>query len=105
LAREVSGRDAGGSPTFAEPLPWSTPRLTATDRQFISVLDNMGIRYPDITYAIGHARAVCDFMETRRGTAAPPSAFVENPTIWTGLNAVEFAQYGACYYCPQFASE
>ncbi len=79
--------------------------LTATDQHFISVLDNMGIRYPDITYAISHARAVCDFMETHRGTAAQPSAFVENSTIWTGLNAVEFAEYARVNYCPQWASE
>lgn len=89
--------------TAAPPTP--EPTLTSTDQQFLAVLTNQGLTYPNPAYAISHAQAVCDFMATHRGTAASPSAFVENTTAWTGLQAVEFSDYARVNYCPQFASE
>jgi hypothetical protein len=82
------------------------PPLSATDQQFLAVLHNQGLSYPDPAYAISHAQAVCDFMASHRGTAASPSTFVQNTTIWTGgLQSVEFSDYARVSYCPQFASE
>jgi hypothetical protein len=92
--------------TAAAPTTSEAPVLSATDQQFLTVLRNQGVSYPTPEYAITHAQAVCDFMASHRGTAADPTTFVQNTTVWTsGLPSVEFAEYARVNYCPQFASE
>jgi hypothetical protein len=88
----------------AAPTASETPLLSATDQQFLTVLRNQGLSYPDPAYAISHAKATCEFMATHRGQSADD--YVVRTTVWTGgLESVEFAEYSARNYCPQFASE
>jgi hypothetical protein len=81
----------------------TTPALTDTDRQFLSVLQNMGVGYPSPDYAIAHAHATCDFMANHHHDDAAAANYVVATTVWSGLSATEFADYSAVN--SQFAVE
>jgi hypothetical protein len=86
--------------SVAPPAP-----LSARDQQFLAVLQNMGLGYPSLDYAISHAHATCDYMAKHPHDAAAADNYVAATTVWTGANAVMFKDYSAVNYCPQFASE
>jgi hypothetical protein len=102
---------APNTPT-AQPAPTVVPSsvapslLSSTDRQFLAVLQNMGLGYPSPDYAIAHAHATCDYMAKRRITPASATDYVARTTIWVDEQSANmFANYSAVNYCPQFASE
>jgi len=93
------------------PAPEPTPIvLTDTDRQFIAALRKAGIeyRYSDPGYPISMAHAVCDYESTHQQPApgvdksAQGGKWVEQNTIWYGINAVGFSSLAQQTYCPQF---
>jgi hypothetical protein len=90
--------------TAAAPTTSVAPVLSATDQQFLTVLRNQGVSYPDPAYAISHAKAVCEFLAHHSGQSADD--YIVRTTIWTGgLESTEFAEYSERAYCPQFAPE
>jgi hypothetical protein len=85
------------------------PALSSTDQQFLTVLRNMGLSYPDPDYAISHAHATCDFMANHgvRSGNMLAADYVARTTIWTEEHgqAAIFAINSAASYCPESQSE
>jgi hypothetical protein len=92
--------------TAAAPPPAA---LSSTDQQFLTVLRNMGLSYPDPDYAISHAHATCDFMANHgvRSGNMLAADYVARTTIWTEAHgqAGIFAINSAASYCPESQSE
>jgi hypothetical protein len=70
----------------------------------------MGVDYPysNPGYPIGKAHAVCDYASTHQQVdwgvdkEAAVIKYIEDTTIWYGVNAAKFAGYAKTSYCPQY---
>jgi hypothetical protein len=89
------------------PPPTPTPVLSDTDRQFLATLRDIGVNYPysNPEYPIGHAHAVCDYMNTHHfdwgeDHEGSVDKYVETTTIWYGVDAVKFQGSARASYCP-----
>jgi cytoskeletal protein RodZ len=97
-------RNAPAPSTVSSSASVPPKSLSTIDRGFLSDLQHYGLSYPQPSYPITHAKALCKWVTEHPNEGAVN--YVQDTTIWKNEHdADSFSYSSVMHYCPQFVSE